>query len=59
MNISIPLIIMMVLTSFNSNQSNTEILYTFPEESSPHEGTWLQWPHQYEYGITYRDRKFL
>ena len=35
--------------------SNTQILYTMPEESAPHEGTWLQWPHQYQYGITYRN----
>lgn len=34
----------------------TEILYTMPEESEPHEGTWLQWPHQYQYGLTYRNR---
>lgn len=27
-----------------------------PEESEPHEGTWLQWPHEYQYGVTYRDR---
>lgn len=33
----------------------TNILYTMPEESAPHEGTWLQWPHQYEYGVTYRN----
>ncbi|UTW68231.1 agmatine deiminase family protein [bacterium SCSIO 12643] len=26
-----------------------------PEESSPHEGTWLQWPHQYQYGVKYRN----
>lgn len=30
--------------------------YHFPEESSLHEGTWLQWPHQYQHGITYRNR---
>lgn len=29
--------------------------YTFPDETEPHEGTWLQWPHQYEYGITFRN----
>jgi agmatine deiminase len=29
--------------------------YTFPDESEPHEGTWLQWPHQYEYGNAYRN----
>ncbi|PIF33406.1 agmatine deiminase [Flavobacterium sp. 9] len=34
---------------------NTEIMYTMPEESAPHEGTWLQWPHQYQYGIDYRN----
>ncbi len=33
----------------------TEILYIFPEESEPHEGTWLQWPHQHQYGIAYRN----
>lgn len=26
-----------------------------PEESSKHEGTWLQWPHEYEYGVEYRE----
>jgi agmatine deiminase len=30
------------------------ILYTMPEESAPHEGTWLQWPHNYLYGPWYR-----
>jgi len=27
-----------------------------PDESSRHEGTWLQWPHHYTYGATYRNR---
>ncbi|MEN0004879.1 MAG: agmatine deiminase family protein [Bacteroidota bacterium] len=31
------------------------IMYTMPEESEPHEGTWLQWPHQYQYGVAYRN----
>lgn len=31
-------------------------LYTMPEESAPHEGTWLQWPHEYQYGKSYRNR---
>lgn len=35
---------------------NTDILYTMPEESEPHEGTWLQWPHEYQYGVTFRNR---
>ena len=34
----------------------SEILYVMPAESSPQEGTWLQWPHKYQYGVTYRDR---
>jgi agmatine deiminase len=33
----------------------TEVLYTMPEESVTHEGTWLQWPHQYQYGVDYRN----
>jgi agmatine deiminase len=32
------------------------VLYTMPEESALHEGTWLQWPHQYQYGVTFRNR---
>ncbi len=27
-----------------------------PDESTPHEGTWLQWPHHFTYGRTYRNR---
>ena len=34
----------------------TEILYTMPEETETHEGTWLQWPHHYQYGVAYRNR---
>ncbi len=30
--------------------------YTMPDENKPHEGTWLQWPHHYQYGMAYRDR---
>ncbi len=36
--------------------TDTTIAYTMPEESAPHEGTWLQWPHQYQYGQTFRNR---
>lgn len=28
--------------------------YYMPMEESPHEGTWLIWPHQYTYGIAYQ-----
>ncbi|ASK28701.1 agmatine deiminase [Chryseobacterium sp. T16E-39] len=41
----------------NSNTTGPDaIVYKMPEESAPHEGTWLQWPHQYQYGMTYRNR---
>lgn len=36
--------------------ADSTITYTMPDESAPHEGTWLQWPHQYQYGVTYRNR---
>lgn len=32
------------------------VQYVMPAESDPHEGTWLQWPQKYQYGVTYRDR---
>lgn len=40
----------------STKQTNmAETLYTFPEESSSHEGTWLQWPHHHQYGIEFRN----
>ncbi|WP_166925295.1 agmatine deiminase family protein [Flavobacterium poyangense] len=33
----------------------SQIMYKMPDESEPHEGTWLQWPHQYQHGMTYRN----
>lgn len=30
--------------------------YIMPTEDDLHEGTWLQWPHHHEYGVTYRNR---
>ena len=58
--------LMALLTTFSAScqpqpHGNTppvkaEILYTMPAESAPHEGTWLQWPHKYEYGVKYRNR---
>ena len=53
---SIILIAGFFLFQTTSAQSITsQILYTFPEETKQHEGTWLQWPHQYQYGTTYRN----
>ncbi|MEM6684452.1 MAG: agmatine deiminase family protein [Bacteroidota bacterium] len=37
------------------NASETTTVYFMPEESESHEGTWLQWPHQYQYGMAYRN----
>ena len=56
------ILLMTILTTFlacNKSEeqmpTTTEILYTMPEESEDHEGTWLQWPHQYQYGVAYRN----
>lgn len=56
------LILLMIIAAFSSCNSNdeqnhqeAETLYTMPEESEPHEGTWLQWPHHYQYGVAYRN----
>jgi agmatine deiminase len=43
-------IVFIICPLFANSQS-----YTFPDETEIHEGTWLQWPHQYEYGISYRN----
>ena len=40
-----------VLVSFlNLTVSAQLAAYSMPFEESPHEGTWLQWPHNYTYG---------
>jgi agmatine deiminase len=57
--ISFSLIIVLVLCACakekNPNLDDIAIEYTFPEESEPHEGTWLQWPHHHQYGIVFRN----
>ncbi|MEK7256598.1 MAG: agmatine deiminase family protein, partial [Bacteroidota bacterium] len=35
--------------------SSRTVAFTMPSENEPHEGTWLQWPHQYQYGYSYRN----
>lgn len=32
-----------------------DILFNMPSENEPHEGTWLQWPHNHLYGPWYRE----
>jgi agmatine deiminase len=59
------LILVLIMVSFyacNSDEKdevsdNVPVLieYTMPEESEMHEGTWLYWPHQYQFGVAYRN----
>lgn len=55
------LLLLTIITSCQKNEAvelpidETEKTYTMPEEGDPHEGTWLQWPHHYQYGIAYRN----
>ena len=47
------LLLLVFLFGYNLNLFSQT--YTMPAEEQQHEGTWLQWPHQYEYGNSYRD----
>ncbi|MGB1038514.1 MAG: agmatine deiminase family protein, partial [Bacteroidia bacterium] len=55
------LAILTIITSCQEDNEDTqpitevEIMYTMPEENETHEGTWLQWPHHYQYGVAYRN----
>jgi agmatine deiminase len=40
----------------STNALLTASAYTMPDETQAHEGTWLQWPHHFQYGTTYRNR---
>ena len=61
MNLTL-LILLTLITSCQKDKEGTEqinkveIMYTMPEESELHEGTWLQWPHHYQYGVAYRNK---
>lgn len=54
-----PILTIMILACNNGlpqeEEVHQEIHYSFPEERQRHEGTWLQWPHHYQYGIKFRD----
>jgi len=43
---------LILLIGINQNMSSQ---YRMPEETEQHEGTWLQWPHHYTYGVQYRN----
>lgn len=47
------IVFLLIIVNINFYMSQT---YHFPEESGKHEGTWLKWPHQYQHGVTYRNR---
>jgi len=44
--------LLILLIGINQNMSSQ---YRMPEETEQHEGTWLQWPHHYTYGVQYRN----
>lgn len=48
-------LILICLTYFHDNKANAQ-RYTMPDESEMHEGTWLQWPHEHQYGEQYKIR---
>jgi agmatine/peptidylarginine deiminase/chitodextrinase len=45
--------VVVLLMGINFNLFSQTVQYTFPDETEPHEGTWLQWPHKYEYGVAF------
>lgn len=46
----------LLLTGCGQSAEETSVTsYTIPPESGEHEGTWLIWPHQYTYGLSYRE----
>ena len=41
-------ILLALMSWFNALHVTAQ--YSIPSEEDPHEGTWLQWPHNYTYG---------
>jgi len=50
------IILYVMLTSPIINILAQSPTYTLPGDYTEHEATWLQWPHHYTYGTTYRNR---
>ena len=46
----------LALFAFALRAEAQTIVGHLPSMESPHEGTWLQWPHHFTYGTTYRSR---
>ncbi|MBU8894006.1 agmatine deiminase family protein [Corallococcus sp. M34] len=38
-----------------SEEQEVAAMYTLPDPLGEHEGTWLAWPHPFEFGVDYRD----
>ena len=58
MNLSKNLVIAALFTAWmlasNARPAVGQIFSYMPNESSQHEGTWLQWPHHFTYGVQHR-----
>ena len=56
--IMIMLSLLLFLITINSCDKDDmkQVLYKFPHETEPHQATWLQWPHHYQYGKKFRNR---
>ncbi|WP_020396282.1 agmatine deiminase family protein [Thiolinea disciformis] len=39
-----------------TTMNNVQAANYMPDETALHDSTWLQWPHQYTYGLSYRNR---
>lgn len=49
------LFIMTGVVNANTESIHTPKLYMMPKEDSEHEGTWIQWPHNFTYGKGYKE----
>ena len=48
MKLSVPFILLVAILTVSESYVSAQ--YTMPVEELPHEGTWLQWPHNHSYG---------
>ena len=49
-------VLLIALFILGAEKTYAQATYKMPAEDLPHEGTWLQWPHQYTYGYNYKVR---
>lgn len=56
MNRDAPKILLLSLIAVGPTLAYSQsVLYSMPEETAEHEGTWIQWPHNHLYGPWYKD----